>query len=374
MIAVMVCLMVFTGVAQAQVTSDKTHRLIVHEWGVLTTIALPDGKAVNWSPLEVLNVQPEFVQQFPMTQTTALVRFELPAVFFRVDEPLDVQMSMEWLDGYFASCYPRADLGDHSLSWQQATIMPGSAFPLPKDVSASHYYQARQTNASFVRVDYFGHKQYERFMTLRALGTLDLPVAVAVNQEEFTFTQAGQHPVSQAIVIENIDGKLGYETIALKPGSETIVPRLKRTDNVDLSQARLRKLLNQQGLYPDEAAAAVAGVRQDWFGPGVRVIYFLPRPMIDGPMQMTVTPAPSEHLRLYAVRVELITPALIQQVKQQLVGLDANDTAANSTFMLSSPLMRPLLTKLLADMEDDAEHLHICDKINLLLKQPLAKK
>lgn len=361
----------------AQAQSPKPERLIVHEWGVLTTISLPDGKTVNWSPLEVLAPQPGFVQTFPVTPSQHPVKLDLPAVFFRVDRPMEVAMSLQWLDGYFASCYPRAEILDHMLSWRQTTLMPDAAFPLPQESSASHYYQARKTTASFVRVDYFGHKQYERFLTLRAIGKLRLPLSVSVNQEEFTLTQPNASPdqrVTQAILIENIDNKIGFALIDLKADGPTVSPRLKHDANFDLANAKLRKLLNQQGLYPDEAATALAGVRQDWFAPGVRVIYILPRPMIDGPLKMEITPTPTEHLRLYAVQVELITPRLLREVKQWLVGLDPKDTAAQGVFMRSSSLARPMLTQLLAEMENDHAQLHLCDKINMLLEQPMAQK
>lgn len=380
-----------TGQAIAQSQNNRlvnrqddvpVQRLIVHEWGVLTTIALPDGQSVKWSPLEVQSPQPSFIEKYPVTQTTATVRFDLPAVFFRVDKPVEIAVDMQWLAGYFASCYPQAQQSDHAMRWAKTTVMPDAAFPLLQEASASHYYQARKTNASFIRVDHFGHKQYERFLSLHALGEIDLPIKVAVNEEEFTISQQGtiqgtlngEQPIAQAFLIENIQGKLGFAAISLKHDGPTITPRLKHTANIDLVEAKLRTLLNQQGLYPDEATAALGRVRAQWFAPGVRVIYMLPRQTIEKSMQMTITPTPSEHLKLYAVCVELITPELIQQTRQQLVNLNDQDPEALSKFMLSSSRIRPLLVKMLADMQDDTEHLHICDKINQLLKQPLAQK
>lgn len=349
-------------------------RLIVHEFGVLTSIALPDGKRVSWSPLELVKPQPDFVEQFPMTSSDAVTRFELPAIFFRVDKPTDVAMHLRWLDGYFASCYPRGRMDSHNLSWSQTTIMPDSAFPLPVDASASHYYQARNTSASFVRVDYLGHKQYERFITLRGIGSANLPLNITISPDAFTLTQLGSTPVARALLIENIDRKLGFLAVKLSPDHASVVPRLTRDANIDLVTAELRQLLNEQGLYPDEASASVAAQKQNWFGPGVRVIYFLPRPMVDKQFQMSITPAPTEHLRLYAVCVELITPALIDNVKQQLATMDSDDNNAQINFMQSSPLIKPVLASLLEQMKGDSAHAHLCDKINLILKQPLAQK
>ena len=368
--------------AGRQTDNAAAQRLIVHEWGVLTTIGMPDGQTLEWSPLEVQSPLPSFVQQYPMSQSLAKTRFELPAVFFRVDKPVEIAMDIQWLAGYFASCYPQSHRTEHGMSWAKTTVMPDAAFPLLNEASASHYYQARKTTASFIRVDHFGHKQYERFLSLRALGEIDLPVSIAVNDEKFTITQNGDQAgatsadtsITQAILIENIDGKLGFDVIDLKADGPTITPRLKHNANIDLVDAKLRKLLNKQGLYPDEAAAALGRVRSEWFAPGVRVIYLLPRQVIDQNIQMTITPQPSEHLRLYAVNVELITPQLINQTRQQLVAMDEQDTDAQRQLLLSSPVIKPLLAKLLADMTGDAEHLHICDKINLMLKQPLAQK
>jgi hypothetical protein len=268
------------------------------------------------------------------------------------------------------------------LNWSRINLLPASPVNLLNEASTSQYYTARNTSASYVRVDYQGHKQYERFLCLQAVGHFDLPLAVTINQEEYALTQSGPAPVPFALIIENVDDQLGYQMTPLKETGRTVIPRPERKANADIVLASLRKVLLQQGLFPDEAAAAASGVRQAWFGPGARVIYFLPRKLVDTMLSLQLTPAPTEHKRVYAVCVELITPAMRRACMEKLAIMNMEDTHSCTQFLNSSPLVRPILAQLLAELPaqatgqvpDPSAGQTMRQKITRLLQSPLAQR
>ena len=167
---------------------------------------------------------------------------------------------------------------------------------------------------------------------------------------------------------------MGYEVIALKDQGPTVTPRLKRDANADIVIARLAKALQHEGLFPDEARTAVTGVKQAWFAPGVRVIYFLPRQIADDILTMHISPTPSEHARVYAVCVELITPEMRQACLEKLIALNLKNTDECNDFLNSSPLIKPMLAQLLAQLPDDHDQKTTRQKITQLMNNTLAER
>jgi hypothetical protein len=335
-------------------------RLIAHEWGVITALADEQGQLLTWQPLEGAPPVPSFIQRYEMPQSPGTVRIDIPAIFFKVDQQTAVTMNMEFLKGYFYTGYPRADYQDYTLSWPAITLLPGGNMTLITEPTASRYYQLRNTQGAQVRVDHAGHKQYERFIHLRGAGRLELPLRVKVDHEEFHIEPASNlaSQIGQVIAIENRKGKISFRMVDLQEGKARFA-RSQTAMNIDLATARLRRLLNQQGLYPDEASAAVAGISPEWFEPGTRLIYLLPRQMVDETFKCQLTPAPSNHLRLYAVRVELITPQLRQDLLDRLTMVNLESPTSCEALLGSATLIRPLLRHLNQDLADEVIRIKI---------------
>lgn len=343
-------------VGATQVSAQSNQRLIVHEWGIITTIAQADGRPMTWTTDQGQAPLPGFMHLYDHPKPQAVnARLEIPAIFFRVDQPTPVALSLNFLPGHFRSCYPRAQYEEYALSWPEITLLPGNTMPLLNDPSASGYMQARNTTAAQVRIDHAGHKQFERFIHIQASGNLRLPLQITANEEEYRIVNSDlqAEPVTTAVLIENRKGKTYFQPIELK-GSETRIPRPKKEYHIDLAVPAMQKILNQMGFYPDEARAVLAGCRHDWFEPGVRVIYFLPRSQIDTTLQATLSPLPSEHLRVHAVRVELITPEIRQAMLQQLASLDMQSPQCVQALLNSSRLTRPMLRQLYDASADQA--------------------
>ena len=63
------------GAAQAPSGANPPPPCVVHEWGTFTSIAGPDGRAVEWLPLSRPNELPGFVKRFGFSS----IKGSLPA-------------------------------------------------------------------------------------------------------------------------------------------------------------------------------------------------------------------------------------------------------------------------------------------------------
>jgi hypothetical protein len=87
--------------------------------------------------------------------------------------------------------------------------------------------------------------------------------------------------------------------------------------------------------------------RDSWFEEGSRLIYLVPRGFIDKILPLRVDPAPSQMVRVFVGRLELVTPATAKAVKAAL--------ASNDEGMLNkySRFLEPILQTVGADRRRD---------------------
>ena len=60
------------------------------------------------------------------------------------------------------------------------------------------------------------------------------------------------------------------------------------------------------GLFPKEAEAMIETWRDSWFEEGTRIIYLVPREMVDSVLPLRMEPAPATVERVFVGRVELL--------------------------------------------------------------------
>jgi hypothetical protein len=84
----------------------------------------------------------------------------------------------------------------------------------------------------------------------------------------------------------------------------------------------LEDTLTGQGLYPDEARAMIETWRQSWFEEGNRLFYIVPSRFLNAILPLTIQPAPSQTVRVFVGRLELVTPATAQAVEKILAAHD----------------------------------------------------
>ena len=84
--------------------------LAVHEWGTFTSIAGPDGQAVQWSPLTGSTDLPGFVEQFQKggykVGLRGTVRMETPVLYFYAPAEQTVSVKVSFSKGVITEWYP----------------------------------------------------------------------------------------------------------------------------------------------------------------------------------------------------------------------------------------------------------------------------
>ena len=110
-------------------------------------------------------------------------------------------------------------------------------------------------------------------------------------------------------------------------------------------RAAVAGALRAEGMNEDEAQAMVATWSRSWFSTeGVRVLYVVPRPLVDALLPLQIDPAPSELRRVLLGRIECITPDAEKEVEDALHTLALEPTLAKDDPLL--PRARARLARL----------------------------
>ena len=101
-----------TGAAHAPSGTRAPQPLVVHEWGTFTSIAGPDGRAVEWLPLDRPTELPPFINHFGLTSIKgslpAKVRMETPVLYFYAPGDTTVNVTVRFRQGLVTEWFPRA--------------------------------------------------------------------------------------------------------------------------------------------------------------------------------------------------------------------------------------------------------------------------
>src|SRR5207244_211328 len=119
------------------------------------------------------------------------------------------------------------------------------------------------------------------------------------------------------IYFENYGGSLRYELIGRLRDEITLHAESLHGTN-ELLETDLENALVEHGLYRAEAQAMIETWRDSWFEEGARLFYIVPGEAIDSILPLDIRPAPAHVARVFVGRMEVITPAVQEQVKQAL--------------------------------------------------------
>jgi hypothetical protein len=321
--------------------------LIVHEWGTFTSIAGKDGASVEWRPLGGASDLPGFVYDLSgltkhaglrhgsrcvKCEMQTLVRMETPVIYFYADRETTASVRVDFPKGRITEWYPQArllynpeltDVENASVvDWGRINIMPGENPIFPVEQRESHYYPARETDSSPIRVCGEKQQQYEKFLFYRGVGRFDVPLSVTLKGERIVVKNLlAEHTVSPVILFENRNGKVGY-SIHQSPKKRIKFKRPSLDRTIDSLLGDLESILVSNGLYEKEARAMIKTWRDSWFEEGSRVFYITPRTVTDRILPITINPNPSELARVLVGRIEVITPEMEQTIRQQVAKLE----------------------------------------------------
>ena len=82
--------------------------------------------------------------------------------------------------------------------------------------------------------------------------------------------------------------------------------------------------------------------RDSWFEEGTRLFYIVPQPSVDSVLPLRIEPQPAQIARVFVGRMELITPAMIDRVRQAIAAGDAAALAKHGRFL--DPIVNRLIT------------------------------
>jgi hypothetical protein len=282
---------------------------IAHEWGTFTTRHGSDGVAMAWNPLLEVSDLPRFVftgDGPSKVDTVGTVRMETPVIYFYSAARQIVSVDVGFPGGVITEWYPRARLGTNGIQWPRVTILPQAAVHLPRGRQASHYYPARETDAAVVRVRGAKRAQYEKFLFYRGVGTFALPVTARRDGDQVVVHVGDGQPIAQVMLFERRGAGVGHRTAAVAAGDTVVACPTLTPTALDGFESDLRSQLVGAGLYEREAQAMLETWRTTWSEDGLRVFYLVPREVTDAVLPLTITPAPSEVVRVLVGRAELL--------------------------------------------------------------------
>ena len=311
----------------------------VHEWGTFTSVLDPAGRTLVWNPFQFFVPLPGFVQRSGEALKPSFfgsVRMETPVLYFHAQEQLRLQARVGFPDGHLTEWYPPAALGgEHEdvLVWRDVEVLPGQEPALATTLDGEHYYAARGVAAATVRAEGVA----EKFLFYRGVGRFEQPLAVRVRKEDgrrvLELENRGEEPLGPVLVYENVDGEGAWlEAGALAPGAVRRLVGEAPGRTRELSLAPLEALLRAGGLCADEARAMLATWRGDWFEPGLRVLYVLPRPATDRLLPLQLVPAPRALERVLVGRLELFEPELEAELLAAARALSRGEKAVEEAF------------------------------------------
>jgi len=341
--------------------------LTVHEWGTFTSIAGKDGQAAEWSPLTGSTTGstdlPGFVEHFRTPEfklgLRGTVRMETPVLYFYDSREESVSVEVSFVKGLITEWYPRASrVGpsanpadwslfqgqwDGSIAWDAVTISPSLRAEFPRQPGDSHYYAARMTSATPLRVKTPAGEQHEKFLFYRGVSTFRVPVSAMLTADgKFQIENSAEEEIPNSILFERRGDKVGYRLGGAVAKESTLDPP-ELNGNVNDLGRELVGMLIAQGLYADEAHAMVETWRGSWFEEGSRLIYLVPEKFVNGILPLSINPAPAQIARVFVGRLELVTPATEKAVETAFAARDKVTLEKYGRFL--EPILQTMMAK-----------------------------
>lgn len=346
--------------------APASHDFIAHEWGTFTSVQGADGVLLEWNPLVTTDL-PKFVYNStkplsdPRLQLTlfsgkdglrTLQRMETPVIYFYSPTEQSVDVTVGFPQGRITEWFPQAseigpaivrpevkstgarvkDVTSSMVRWKNIQLLPGKdqATLIPADGSQSHYYAARDTDASIVRFNNAGKAEHEKFLFYRGVGSFGTPLTLTLHgaqEENLVLRNTGKEQLKHLFVLNIRDGMGAFSyNGSLKSGTDTTVKLDALPTPMPISQLasaideKMRQSLVEEGLYAAEAQAMVNTWSDSWFQEsGVRVLYVLPSAWTARTLPIKFEPAPKELVRVMVGRAEMITPRMEWEALKQIV-------------------------------------------------------
>jgi hypothetical protein len=337
--------------------------LTAHEWGTFTSIAGERGQAVLWTPLSGATDLPGFVEHFRDPHfklgLQGTVRMETPVLYFYDSRETTVSVKVNFSNGVITEWYPHANrvepqserIGevlynkklDGSIAWDAVTVAPNVRADFPAEGRDSHYYAARQTSATPLRVMTASGEQREKFLFYRGVATFVVPISARVAADgNVAVENHGDETIPNVVLFERRGERVGFRIGGAVENKTTLEPPAL-TEDVNSLSKELVGVLISQGLYQDEAQAMVETWRTSWFEEGSRLLYIVPTAFVNRVLPLTISPAPVQMVRVFVGRMEIVTAATERAVERALASKDQVTLAKYGRFL--EPILQTIMKK-----------------------------
>jgi len=378
----LVCLWASIIVAQSRPVDPG---LTAHEWGTFTSVAGSDGQAVEWLPLSRNDLSfdqnsgshgghyrskdlPSFVELLHWgvfkQGLRATVRMETPVLYFYSSHDVTLSVRVAFSKGLITEWYPHAaapvpdgglddaalyrkHAANGSIAWSSVVLEPGTAASFPRDSldNDNHYYAARETSATPLRVNTSAGDQHEKFLFYRGVSVFSVPVSARFTAEgNLLVRNSLEEGISNIIWFERRGDRVGYRiSEGLQDEAEVILEPPELTATVEHLYGDLEEMLVARGLYREEAHAMLETWRNSWFEEGSRLFYIVPARFVDAVLPLAITPAPEQTVRVFVGRLEIISPATQKAVAIAWASKDQATLAKYGRFL--EPILKIIKEK-----------------------------
>ena len=323
------------------------NQLIAHEWGTFTSVAARAGNQVRWAPFSGSPDLPCFVSRLGPVRfkyfAGGSIRMETPVIYFYSRKPATLSVHVGFPHGWITEWYPKATkvwptldaiatpvpLTEGEIGWAQVKVQPGPDPAYPTTTGGSHYYAARNTDASPIQVE----DQHEKLIFYRGIGNFLVPLRPKFTDDgNVVIASAIDEPIGFAMLFENHGGKIGYRIVRNIRENTQIAPPELTAEAAEVHK-ELAGALTEAGLYRREALAMVETWKDSWFEEGTRVFYLAPRSLVDAELPLQIKPAPTEVARVFVGRVEMLSPWMESEIKSSLERGDVPGLARFGRFL-----------------------------------------
>jgi hypothetical protein len=357
--------------------------LTAHEWGTFTSIAGVDGNAVEWSPLTGSPDLPAFVEHFRdpgfKLGLRGTVRMETPVLYFYSSKEERVSVTVAFANGVITEWYPHASRvepagnfygetlreagASGSISWDRINLTPNDRPDFPVSDRNNHYFAARMTSSTPLRVTTASGEQQEKFLFYRGVSGFSVPLSATVDTEgKLRIKNLGDQEIPATILFERRGEKVGYR-IGGSLQQQAILDPPELTSTIDELGRDLEGILVAQGLYQDEARAMVETWRNSWFEEGSRLLYIVPPAFVNEVLPLSINPSPAQTVRVFVGRLELVTPATEKAVEAAFA---AHDTTTLKTY---GRFLEPILATMVKKETNPAQARRFQDYLNFVYGQ-----
>ncbi|MHC5038313.1 MAG: hypothetical protein ACYTHM_13440 [Planctomycetota bacterium] len=396
--------------------SSKSTGLIVHEWGVFTVYNDLEyanaGRKAEWASLPGF-----FYRQFPKQRLRWLpAAWDKPIIYFHTQRNMALKVEVGFPKGAPVVWWPAAvspadnrtdrdrqpvrrrspfrkltwevRLGDqfplHGKRGTEEAFRKVGVFPMPEDCWLTKTRAVKEA----ALVSTFGtalgsgppwelsRLETERFIYYDGLVPApDFLRCLAAGNQKAVLKNAADFPLQDLFLVDRgaKDGTIGFASVQeIPPGKEIEVPLEKVPADAWPRRGveALSTALQRTGLFLSEIDALIAVWQRGFFyAEGLTAIYRLPRRVYDEMLPLTVTPKPSQVIRVGLARHPHLEgePARTERVRAFIAALDHDDFQKREAATRALVEMGPSAFRHLREAVKTAESLEVRNRCMLIL-------